>query len=83
MHNVSRSNSLSVFHKRRARFAPTARPPNPPGFKWLGNIAARLESEGYTVLFAYEEAIGFMFNAVHKVRAKNSNQAFTIFRVHK
>lgn len=39
----------------------------PPGFKWLGNVAAQLEAEGYTVLFAYEEAIGFMFNAVHKV----------------
>jgi hypothetical protein len=38
------------------------------GFKWLGNVAAQLEGEGYTVLFAYEEAIGFMFNAIHKVR---------------
>ena len=37
------------------------------GFKWLGNAAARLEAEGFTVLFAYEEAIGFMFNAIHKV----------------
>jgi hypothetical protein len=37
------------------------------GFKWLGNVAARLEAEGYTVLFAYEEAIGFMFSGVHKV----------------
>ncbi|GBF95500.1 phosphoglucomutase [Raphidocelis subcapitata] len=36
------------------------------GFKWLGNVAAQLEAEGYTVLFAYEEAIGFMFNAIHK-----------------
>lgn len=30
-------------------------------------MAARLEQQGYTVLFAYEEAIGFMFNALHKV----------------
>ena len=42
--------------------------PAPEGFKWLGNVAAQLEAEGYTVLFAYEEAIGFMFNALHKVR---------------
>lgn len=37
------------------------------GFKWLGNVAAEMEGEGYEVLFAYEEAIGFMFNKMHKV----------------
>lgn len=36
------------------------------GFKWLGNRAFELEAEGYTILFAYEEAIGFMFGGVHK-----------------
>jgi len=52
---------------------PPTPPPHPlifcssPGFKWLGNVAAKLEREGYTVLFAYEEAIGFMFNKIHKV----------------
>ncbi|KAL4452333.1 hypothetical protein ABPG75_007995 [Micractinium tetrahymenae] len=30
------------------------------GFKWLGNEALQLEKQGYTVLFAFEEAIGFM-----------------------
>ncbi|QDZ19830.1 phosphoglucomutase [Chloropicon primus] len=30
------------------------------GFKWLGNRALELQQEGYEVLFAYEEAIGFM-----------------------
>ncbi|KAI8804882.1 hypothetical protein BJ742DRAFT_822777 [Cladochytrium replicatum] len=30
------------------------------GFKWLGNRAIDQESKGHTVLFAYEEAIGFM-----------------------
>jgi phosphomannomutase len=30
------------------------------GFKWLGNRALELEAEGYKVIFAYEEAIGFM-----------------------
>ena len=34
------------------------------GFKWLGNRAKQLEAEGYTVLFAFEEAIGFMFPQV-------------------
>jgi len=29
------------------------------GFKWLGNRALDLEKEGYQVLLAYEEAIGF------------------------
>ncbi|CAG8619221.1 19353_t:CDS:10 [Cetraspora pellucida] len=30
------------------------------GFKWLGNVAIDLINNGYDVLFAYEEAIGFM-----------------------
>jgi phosphoglucomutase len=34
------------------------------GFKWLGNRARQLEAEGFTVLFAFEEAIGFMFPQV-------------------
>lgn len=32
------------------------------GFKWLGNRARELEEEGMTVLFCFEEAIGFSFN---------------------
>eukprot|EP00877_Chromochloris_zofingiensis_P010050 jgi/Chrzof1/5299/Cz15g21100.t1_GPM2[v5.2] len=36
------------------------------GFKWLGNRAEQLEAEGYTVLFAFEEAIGYMFYQLHK-----------------
>jgi len=31
------------------------------GFKWIGNKAIDLEKEGYQVIFAYEEAIGFLF----------------------
>nr|KMM70939.1 phosphoglucomutase-2 [Coccidioides posadasii RMSCC 3488] len=31
------------------------------GFKWLGNVAKDLESEGYNVPFAFEEALGYMF----------------------
>jgi len=30
------------------------------GFKWIGNLAHDLEKRGYTFLFAYEEAIGYM-----------------------
>jgi len=30
------------------------------GFKWLGNKAIELRKKGYTVPFAFEEAIGFM-----------------------
>lgn len=35
------------------------------GFKWIGNEAINLESQGFQVPFAYEEAIGFMFETVH------------------
>uniref|UniRef100_A0A2M3Z383 Putative phosphoglucomutase/phosphomannomutase n=1 Tax=Anopheles braziliensis TaxID=58242 RepID=A0A2M3Z383_9DIPT len=31
------------------------------GFKWMGNKSVELLSQGKTVLFAFEEAIGFMF----------------------
>lgn len=34
------------------------------GFKWLGNEALKLGMEGFTTLFAFEEAIGFMFGEV-------------------
>lgn len=32
------------------------------GFKWMGNKAYELINDGKTVLFAFEEAIGFMFS---------------------
>lgn len=35
------------------------------GFKWLGNIAKQKQAQGLTVLFAFEEAIGFMFPATN------------------
>eukprot|EP00775_Hariotina_reticulata_P013121 gene13121-13251_t len=31
------------------------------GFKWLGNVAKQKQAQGQRVLFAFEEAIGFMF----------------------
>ncbi|OOF95967.1 hypothetical protein ASPCADRAFT_47888 [Aspergillus carbonarius ITEM 5010] len=34
------------------------------GFKWMGNIARRLEELGYYVPFAFEEALGYMFPEV-------------------
>lgn len=34
------------------------------GFKWLGNRSRNLEEQGYDALFAYEEAIGYMFSEV-------------------
>ena len=34
------------------------------GFKWLGNIAQSLQREGYNPVYAYEEAIGYMFPSV-------------------
>jgi phosphoglucomutase len=37
------------------------------GFKWLGNIAKARQAQGLKVLFAFEEAIGFMFPDVGMV----------------
>ncbi|KAH0265025.1 phosphoglucomutase-2, partial [Aureobasidium melanogenum] len=34
------------------------------GFKWLGNRSRELTQQGYDALFAYEEAIGYMFSEV-------------------
>lgn len=34
------------------------------GFKWMGNRAVELMADGKEVLFAFEEAIGFMFSPV-------------------
>lgn len=34
------------------------------GFKWMGNRSVELMAEGKEVLFAFEEAIGFMFSPV-------------------
>ena len=34
------------------------------GFKWLGNVAQDLQRQGYEPVYAYEEAIGYMFPSV-------------------
>ncbi|CAG8020124.1 unnamed protein product [Penicillium olsonii] len=34
------------------------------GFKWMANVARDLEKQGKTVVFSYEEALGYMFPSV-------------------
>ncbi|KAH7119159.1 hypothetical protein B0J11DRAFT_87627 [Dendryphion nanum] len=34
------------------------------GFKWLGNVALELEEQGYDVVYAFEEALGYMITSV-------------------
>ncbi|OUM54296.1 hypothetical protein BVG19_g3663 [[Candida] boidinii] len=48
------------------------------GFKWIGNKAIELEQngEGFSVPFAFEEAIGFMFSVVHD---KDGVSALVVF----
>lgn len=47
------------------------------GFKWLGNCALDLQNEGNHVLFAYEEALGYMIPDI--VHDKDGIIAATIF----
>ncbi|KAJ3326944.1 Phosphoglucomutase-3, partial [Kappamyces sp. JEL0680] len=47
------------------------------GFKWLGNRAIELEQEGKKVVFAFEEAIGFMCGRM--VRDKDGVSALAVF----
>lgn len=47
------------------------------GFKWLGNIARDLDKEGYDVVFAFEEALGYMIPQT--VHDKDSISAAAIF----
>ncbi|KAL7754511.1 hypothetical protein RI367_000496 [Sorochytrium milnesiophthora] len=47
------------------------------GFKWLGNAAIDMEKRGTQVIFAYEEAIGFMCGDV--VRDKDGVSAAVCF----
>ncbi|KAF7723588.1 Phosphoglucomutase-3 [Apophysomyces ossiformis] len=46
------------------------------GFKWIGNKAMQLEQEGYSVVFAYEEAIGFTIGDIVKDKDGVSALAF-------
>ena len=47
------------------------------GFKWLGNVAQDLQRQGYAPVYAYEEAIGYMFSSV--VWDKDGIAAATVF----
>jgi phosphoglucomutase len=47
------------------------------GFKWLGNIARDLESQGYDVVYAFEEALGYMIPQT--VHDKDSISAAAVF----
>ncbi|KAF2722384.1 phosphoglucomutase-like protein [Polychaeton citri CBS 116435] len=54
------SRMLSAMAKKEGfRFEETL-----TGFKWLGNVAQKLNETGYDAMFAYEEAIGYMFSSV-------------------
>ncbi|KAF2115225.1 hypothetical protein BDV96DRAFT_612597 [Lophiotrema nucula] len=47
------------------------------GFKWLGNVALDLEAKGYDVVYAFEEALGYMIPTV--VHDKDSVAAAGVF----
>lgn len=47
------------------------------GFKWLGNVALDLESQGYDVVYAFEEALGYMMPQT--VHDKDSITAAAVF----
>lgn len=47
------------------------------GFKWLGNVARDLDGEGYEVVYAFEEALGYMIPQT--VHDKDSISAAAVF----
>ncbi|KAK7187455.1 hypothetical protein DPSP01_002573 [Paraphaeosphaeria sporulosa] len=47
------------------------------GFKWLGNVARDLDAAGYSVVFAFEEALGYM--VPQTVHDKDSISAAAVF----
>ena len=48
------------------------------GFKWVGNIAKARQAQGLKVLFAVEEAIGFMFPDVGMVSGNGCQAALQL-----
>ncbi|PSN50266.1 Phosphoglucomutase-2 [Blattella germanica] len=52
-HNPKNDNGFKVYWQNGAQETLT-------GFKWMGNKTEELQKEGKNVLFAFEEAIGFM-----------------------
>jgi phosphomannomutase len=49
----------------------------PKGFKWIGNKAIQLKEEGVSVLFSYEEALGYCVGDV--VSDKDGVSAAAVF----
>ncbi|KAF2477834.1 uncharacterized protein BDR25DRAFT_330481 [Lindgomyces ingoldianus] len=47
------------------------------GFKWLGNVALDLEEKKYDIVYAFEEALGYMIPSV--VHDKDSISAAAVF----
>ncbi|KAH9861537.1 hypothetical protein J1614_011286 [Plenodomus biglobosus] len=47
------------------------------GFKWLGNVARDLDKQGYAVVYAFEEALGYMIPQT--VHDKDSISAAAVF----
>jgi len=62
----------SVCHQEQIKIEETL-----TGFKWLGNRAIQLEGEGYKILLAYEEAIGFMLS--EHVKDKDGVTTLAVF----
>ena len=52
---VSSKMIQSLCHKEGLTYEETL-----TGFKWIGNRADELRAQGYTFLFGFEEAIGYM-----------------------
>jgi phosphoglucomutase len=69
---VSSRMLAALAKKEEFKFAETL-----TGFKWLGNVARDLESEGYDVAYAFEEALGYMIPQT--VHDKDSISAAAVF----
>ncbi|KAI8874359.1 hypothetical protein GQ42DRAFT_23314 [Ramicandelaber brevisporus] len=62
----------SIAKKEGFKYAETL-----TGFKWLGNTAISLTKQGHDVVFAYEEALGYMIGDI--VRDKDGISALAVF----
>ena len=69
---VSSRMLAELAHKEGFHFRETL-----TGFKWLGNVARQLDSDRYDVVFAFEEALGYMIPQT--VHDKDSISAAAIF----
>jgi len=66
---------VSSLQEERFKFDETL-----TGFKWLGHRALELQQAGFTPLFAFEEAIGFMFSpSPGSIKDKDGVAAAAVF----